>query len=167
MGNEPQSDFEQPDWGKKNKSKSFWVQKTDDNLAHTWEVSQGRMKWFFSTVSSLKLRERTPEHFWETWLRKKKNHHKGCLGPEGQLKWSAYLVRLSRPNETILLYMLVLWSWGKRTPKKNWKTRLRAINTRSKFIWVQKTKGNKAHSWLDSQGPVKRLFSTWWCCEAE
>jgi len=49
--------------GKKNKSKSFWVQKTDDNLAHTWEVSQGRMKRFFSTVSSLKLRERTPEHF--------------------------------------------------------------------------------------------------------
>ena len=37
----------------------------------------------------------------------------------------------------------------------------------SKFVWVQKAKGNEAHTWLGSQGQVKRLFSTCWCREAE
>ena len=37
----------------------------------------------------------------------------------------------------------------------------------SKFVWVQKAKGNEAHTWLGSQGRVKRLFSTRWSSEAE
>ena len=115
-----------------------------------------------------------------------------------------------------LLYVLVLWSWGKRTPTSFWETRLReskpmskiiwvqkaegneaqwndsslhvgAVHVklretypisfwetrlrkstpRSKFVWVQKANGNEAHTWLGSQGQVKRLFSTCWCSEAE
>ena len=37
------------------------------------------------------------------------------LGPEGQGKRGTYLVGLSRPSETTLLYTLVPWSWGKWT----------------------------------------------------
>ena len=37
------------------------------------------------------------------------------LGPEGQGKRGTYLVGLSRPSETTLLYTLVPWSWGKST----------------------------------------------------
>ena len=37
----------------------------------------------------------------------------------------------------------------------------------SNFVLVQKAKGNEAHTWLASQGRVKRLFSTRWCREAE
>ena len=36
-----------------------------------------------------------------------------------------------------------------------------------KIVWVQKAEGNEAYTWLGSQGQVKRLFSTCWCCEAE
>ena len=89
------------------------------------------------------------------------------LGPEGQGKRGTYLVGLSRPSETTLLYTLVPWSWGKRIPTSFCETRLRESKPRSKFVWVQKAEGNEAHTWLGSQGQVKRLFSTCWCREAE
>ena len=37
----------------------------------------------------------------------------------------------------------------------------------SKIVWVQKAKGNKAQTWLGSQGQVKLLFSIRWYCVAE
>ena len=52
-------------------------------------------------------------------------------------------------------------------PTSFWETRLRESKPRSKFVWVQKAEGNEAHTWLGSQGQVKRLFSTCWCREAE
>ena len=36
----------------------------------------------------------------------------------------------------------------------------------SKFVWVQKAKGNETLTWMGSKGRVKRLFCTRWCREA-
>ena len=58
-----------------------------------------------------------------------------------------------------LLYVLVLWSWGKRTPTSFWETRLRESKPMSKIVWVQKPR--------ETRHTVKRLFSTCWCREAE
>ena len=89
----------------------------EGNEAHTWLGSQGRVKRLFSTWWCREAEVNVPQQVFEKpgW---------GKVNPCQKLSGSRRL-RETRHSETTLLYMLVLWSWGKRTPTNFWETRLR------------------------------------------